>query len=137
MMKKIIGCDFDNTIVKYGDVFYKYALKERLIDDRTPKDKQSIRDLIRKKPNGNDLWTILQGSVYGEHMDEAKMAIGLEDFLNLCQVQNLKVCIISHKTKYPALGPRINLQDMLFQTIFLPYTYALTEFWLRLLNKSL
>ena len=109
-MKQHIGIDFDNTIVTYNEVFHKYALQLKLILPKVKKNKQAIRDAIRSLPNGNDKWTQLQGLVYGEYMDEAESMQGVESFLKACKENSFKVSIISHKTVYPALGPRINLQ---------------------------
>ncbi len=107
---KNIGIDFDNTIVVYDEVFHKYALKLGLILPGVKKNKQAIRDAIRVLPNGNDKWTELQGLVYGKYMDEAESTKGVESFLKVCKKSPFKVLIISHKTLYPAIGSRINLQ---------------------------
>lgn len=105
-----IGIDFDNTIVTYDRVFHKYALMAGLITTDVKKNKQAVRDAVRLLPKGNDKWTELQGLVYGKYMDEAEIMEGVEDFLNSCKKNSIKVSIISHKTVYPAMGPRINLQ---------------------------
>jgi len=108
--KKRIGIDFDNTIVTYDNVFHKYALKAGLISHELEKSKQAVRDAIRSLPNGNDRWTELQGLVYGKYIDEAEPMQGVEDFLKACKENSFKISIISHKTVYPALGSRVNLQ---------------------------
>lgn len=109
-MTQHIGIDFDNTIIAYNEVFHKYALKSGLILNNVKKNKQAIRDAIRALPEGNDKWTKLQGLVYGKYMDEARPTQGIESFLKVCKNNSFKVLIISHKTVYPAMGPRVNLQ---------------------------
>ena len=106
-----IGIDFDNTIVKYDNAFYHQALKRGLIDKGTMKNKQAIRDAIRRLPHGNDKWTQLQGIMYGLHMDEAQLIEGIGRFLLKCKKEKVRVSVISQKTIYPAMGPRVNLQD--------------------------
>lgn len=106
-----IGIDFDNTIVTYDNVFHKYACKLGLISKTVKKNKQEIRDTIRRLSNGNDKWTELQGLVYGCYMDEAESAEGIEQFLTECRGHAIKISIISHKTIYPAKGPLVNLQE--------------------------
>lgn len=108
---KHIGIDFDNTIVTYDDVFYRHALRLKLILPGIERNKQVIRDSIRTLPKGNDKWTELQGLVYGKYMAEAEPMEGVESFLKACKENSVKVSIISHKTLYPAIGPRINLQS--------------------------
>ncbi len=108
-MTKHIGLDFDNTIITYDEVFHKYALKSELILNEVKKNKQVIRDAIRALPEGNDKWTELQGFVYGKHVCEARLTRGVESFFEACKRNSVKVSIISHKTLYPASGPRVNL----------------------------
>ena len=105
-----LGIDFDNTVVTYDRIFHKYALREQLISCGVPKNKQKIRDKIRMLPQGNERWTELQALVYGCYMDEAEPADGIREFLELCKKKLVKVSIISHKTIYPAKGPRVNLR---------------------------
>lgn len=110
-MKKRIGIDFDNTIVTYDEVFYKYALQEGLISPDVKKNKKAIRDAIRGLPDGNTKWTELQGMVYGTHMEEALPVPGIENFLAACKKNFFEVFIISHKTIMPFKGPKVNLQQ--------------------------
>jgi len=105
-----IGIDFDNTIVNYDDAFYHQALKLGLIQKGTIRNKQAIRDAIRRLPHGNDKWTELQGIVYGLHMKEAQLIEGVGCFLLKCKQEKVRVSILSQKTMYPAMGPRVNLR---------------------------
>ncbi len=107
-----IGIDFDNTFVTYDEVFYKYALEQNLIPKEVKMFKQNIRDSIRKLPNGNDRWTELQAYVYGSKMSEARPAEGIECFLQQCRQNSIKISIVSHKTMYPAMGPRVKLREI-------------------------
>jgi hypothetical protein len=106
-----IGIDFDNTIINYGQLFHKYAINRFGMPPGTEPDKNAIRSYFWSLPEGNTLWTELQGIVYGEKILEANPAEGLFHFLSLCKKTEITVCIISHKSEYPALGPRINLRD--------------------------
>ena len=105
-----IGVDFDNTIVNYNEVFYKYAFKKGLVTPEIKKEKHHIREAIWKLPNGNDLWTMLQGSVYGVNILEAKPMYGVKKFFKACQEESISISIVSHKTKYPEKGPTIDLR---------------------------
>jgi len=104
-----IGMDFDNTVVVYDEVFYVHAVKLGLIKKGLRKNKQIIRDTIRHLPDGESEWIKLQGLVYGLNIDEAGPAEGVEDFLTICKEKRVPVSIISHKTLYPALGPKYDL----------------------------
>ena len=61
---KILGIDFDNTIVKYDNLFHKIALEKGLIDTSAGKRKKEIRDYLRSRNKGGE-FTLLQGEVYG------------------------------------------------------------------------
>lgn len=109
-MRKI-GIDFDNTIVSYDEVFYKHALEENLIGPHVAMKKNAVRDAVRILPDGNTRWTELQGTVYGRFMPEASLMPGVERFLDQCRRHSVRVSVISHKTLFPFMGPRVNLHD--------------------------
>ena len=100
-----IGIDFDNTIVSYDKVFYEVALEKSLIPPHVRKSKIAVRDYLRNKQQ-NDIWTELQGYVYGKRMLQAEIFKGFIDFLDFSKKNNLEIVIISHKTKYPYEGKK-------------------------------
>lgn len=106
-----IGIDFDNTIVRYDDLFWTCAREQDLVGDEVPRTKRAVRDAIRLLPQGNERWTELQGLVYGHRILEADPAPGVVEFLERCRDLDVDVVIISHKTLTPAAGPAWNLHD--------------------------
>ena len=110
MSSLVIGIDFDNTIAIYDELFHKCALEQELILPEMPKIKRVIRDHIRQLPNGEERWIILQAIVYGQRMDEAKMAENFDRFLFWAKEREHQVYIISHKSQYPSKGPQIDLR---------------------------
>ena len=106
-----IGIDFDNTIVTYDKVFHHHAVRLGLIPADMVMSKREIRDAIRQLPDGESRWIELQGLVYGLHIDEAEFSPGIERFLSACKNRSVRIFIISHKTPYPALGPRYDLRE--------------------------
>lgn len=106
----VVGIDFDNTIVTYDNVFYKVALEEGLIPKDLPASKGQIRDHLLKK-NQEDVWTELQGIVYGKRMLDAKPFAGVLEFFNRTKEWSINICIISHRTHYPFLGPQYDLHQ--------------------------
>lgn len=99
----IIGIDFDNTIIQYDNVFFDVALKLNFIQPHCPKNKFSIREQVRQLNDGEIKWRKLQALVYGEHISSAYLAPGFIDFIGYCRKLNIKVYIISHKTKFAYL----------------------------------
>lgn len=107
-----LGIDFDNTIVSYDRLFHRHAvMRGHLPPDAPSMGKREIRDRIRLLPEGETRWIELQGLVYGKHIDEAEPAPGLDRFLTACASQAVRVFIISHKTRYPALGEQYDLRQ--------------------------
>jgi hypothetical protein len=110
MIQPVVGIDFDNTIVSYDDVFYNVALEQKLIPVNTPKNKESVRNCLRACGK-EDSWIKLQGYVYGSRMREAVAFPAVKDFLVAAIQKNMKVYIISHKTRHPYKGPRYDLHQ--------------------------
>jgi transketolase len=104
----IIGIDFDNTVVCYDQVFRKVAFERGAIPESTPASKNAVRDYLRRVGR-EDLWTELQGYVYGARMEEACPFPGVFDFFDSCRVKGHSVFIISHRTRYPYLGEKYDL----------------------------
>lgn len=96
----IIGVDFDNTLVTYGELFHEIALEQGLISPTIDKNKKSIRDHIRGLPDGEVEWQKIQALAYGPRMQDAKLIDGVRTFFKLCNLNNAKVYIISHKTEF-------------------------------------
>ena len=69
-----IGIDFDNTIVSYDALFHKVAREQGVVPPNTPANKLAVRDYLRQIGK-EDLWTEMQGYVYGERMDEVRAVV--------------------------------------------------------------
>jgi hypothetical protein len=105
-----IGVDFDNTIVSYDGVFHRVALEQGLVPPTIAPTKLAVRDWLRDKGK-EDLWTEMQGYVYGARMESAEAYPGVLDFFSWARSAGIPVSIISHKTKQPFLGPRYDLHE--------------------------
>ncbi len=105
-----IGVDFDNTIVCYDEVFHKVALEQRHIPERIPVSKTLVRDYLRESGK-EDVWTEMQGYVYGKRMQDAELFPDIRVFFQWAKISNIPVMIISHKTRFPYRGPKYDLHD--------------------------
>lgn len=105
-----IGLDFDNTIVKYDQVFYDVAIEWGVPLQSVPVHKLAVRDFL-KGLGQEDLWTEMQGYVYGVCMDRAELYPGLIRFIQEMRQLGHSIVIISHKTRYPFLGPKYDLHS--------------------------
>ena len=106
----LIGVDFDNTIVCYDELFHRVAVEQGLIPPSVPATKSAVRRHLESQSEG-DVWTELQGYVYGVRMAEAPAFPGVFDFFRRGAQSGLSLAIISHKTRYPARGPRYDLHE--------------------------
>lgn len=106
----IIGLDFDNTIVKYDDLFHRVALEKKLISKEIPVNKFEVRNYLRQMGK-EDVWTEMQGYVYGARMEEAIAYDGAIEFLVWAKTNGHQLAIISHKTKFPFAGEKYDLHS--------------------------
>ena len=68
-----LGLDFDNTLIDYDEVFYEIACEKNLIPKNIGKTKVKVRKFL--KDNGEEeLFTLLQGEVYGSKINLAFLA---------------------------------------------------------------
>jgi hypothetical protein len=98
-MRRVIGIDFDNTIVTYDRVFYEAALERGLIAADIEPTKLAIRDCIRQSADGDVAWQRMQGLVYGPLMARAQLMSGLGDFLTRSRRAGHRIVVVSHKTE--------------------------------------
>jgi hypothetical protein len=106
----VIGVDFDNTIVCYDELFHRVAVEQGLIPASVPATKSEVRQYLEARGQG-DTWTELQGDVYGVRLPSAPAFPGVLEFFRYCISTGVPLSIISHKTRYPALGPRHDLHQ--------------------------
>ncbi len=100
-VRRIIGVDFDNTLVSYDEAIYRIAVERGLIAPATTRSKRTIRDALRRLPGGEDAWQDIQRLVYGVRIVEARLREGVSEFFAQCHAHQTKVFIVSHKTEFP------------------------------------
>jgi len=106
----LIGIDFDNTIVSYDTLFHKVATEQGAVPESTLPTKLAVRDHLRAIDK-EDVWTEMQGYVYGARMDEAEAYPGVIEFFRWARACRIPVCIVSHKTLHPFIGPQYDLHQ--------------------------
>jgi len=104
----VIGVDFDNTIVRYDDVFGRVALDLGLVPPHAATSKTAVRDHLRSIGQ-EDRWTELQGIIYGPRMMDAELFPGVAAFFARRREAGTPVAIVSHRTRFPYLGERHDL----------------------------
>jgi hypothetical protein len=104
----ILGIDLDNTLVCYDGLFHAAAVAEGFMPPDGPRNKREVRSWFVDR-NREDDFTWLQGRVYGSDLALAKPYPGaLACIANLIRA-GVEVHVISHKTRFPVLGPRHDL----------------------------
>jgi len=104
----LIAFDFDNTIVSYDSLFHKVAKEQGVIPHDLAVNKLAVRDHLRATEREN-IWTEMQGYVYGARMNEAEAYADVIKVMQNLQSENHRLAIISHKTKHPYLGKKYDL----------------------------
>jgi hypothetical protein len=108
-----IGIDLDNTIISYDKAFQLAAKSKGLVAKDCNLNKKGIRNLIRQRENGELEWQKLQGYVYSEGLQNAKLFPGVFRFLWLCRERKFQVEVVSHKTEYGHFDQRkISIRDI-------------------------
>lgn len=105
----ILGVDFDNTLACYSDLFYTLALERGLIDQAVARDKRSVRDALRRRGLEQE-WTELQGLAYGQRLLAAPPFPAAIETLRVLHRAGISLRVVSHKTCFPARGPRYDLR---------------------------
>lgn len=104
----MIALDLDNTIICYDEAFRAAAAQlECLPEPGIAANKSSIK-AAALACGGNDLWTRLQGLVYGEQIGKATLFPGCAEFVASAQEE---LVIVSHKTQFPVLGDKKDLRE--------------------------
>ncbi len=104
----IIGIDFDNTIINYGNLFLEAGLSLGVLPENTGCSKKAIRDYLIGIGREQD-WIRIQGLVYGDYIQKATIMEGFFQFSHRCYENGWKIFIISHKTRDAIVGERFNL----------------------------
>ena len=104
----LLGLDFDNTLVRYDNLFHQLALEKGLISQSVPPNKTLIRNHLRLLGKEKE-FTLLQGEVYGCRILEASATSGLYNALKELKTKSVPMVIISHKTQKPYTGPAHDL----------------------------
>jgi hypothetical protein len=111
-----IGLDFDNTIIRYDDVFREAAKGRGLVSTEFYGTKRQVRSAIRLLPDGELQWQALQGYVYGKGIQNATPFAGLGNFLRRARTHGDTVLVVSHKTEYGHFDPdHVNLRHAAMQ----------------------
>jgi len=107
-----IGLDFDNTLIRYDEVFCRAAVERGLLPAGFTGSKQDVRDAIRLITDGELKWQALQGYVYGKGIGGAVPFPGVEDFLKSARERGDTLIVVSHKTEFGHFDPdKVNLRQ--------------------------
>jgi hypothetical protein len=104
-----IGIDLDNTIICYDELFVLVA-REEGYDCNQATTKKDIKSWFHSN-DMYDVFTRIQGLVYGKYIDRANLFKGVKACFTNWRSDQHKLYIVSHKTKYPVLGEKINLRE--------------------------
>lgn len=106
-----IGIDFDNTIVCYDNAYKSFIDENQLPPSDEPLKKQVKQHFFKDSESGNLHWTQFQGQLYGKEIIKAQPYDGLINFLAFAQKKQWTIFIISHKSRFPAIGELYDFHD--------------------------
>lgn len=106
-----VGLDLDGTVVLYDAALHRWAVERFGMPAEVPVRKGAVRAYFFGRKGGAQRWIELQGFVYGTRLSEAVPALGVHRFLRACSTHGIEVRVVSHKTEYPVIGPRVSLRN--------------------------
>jgi len=106
----LIGLDLDNTIICYDKLFARIAFEFGWISQAEDLPKSRVKAEVMER-FGNDTWTELQAHVYGPAIAGAEPFPGVESAVRAWRAAGHDLVVISHKTRFPALGPQCDLRE--------------------------
>lgn len=104
-----VGIDIDNTSIDYSLSFTRKAQDLTGVSLPRNMSKRDVQSFV-VKTRGEELWTQIQGSVYSESPLKAEVSEGLREFLAIANIQQASVVFVSHKTRFPIVGPKVDLR---------------------------
>ncbi|MBI4061657.1 MAG: hypothetical protein HY403_09530 [Elusimicrobia bacterium] len=110
MTKLRIGIDFDNTLIRYDEVFHGLAAARGWTPRRGAASKAAVKKRLLAE-DGNDLrWQALQALAYGPKIGKARAFPGFAEFLRAAVKRGDEVFIVSHKSERSHYDPSIELR---------------------------
>ena len=106
----MIALDLDNTIICYDDAFRAAAEETGCPPANASPINKAVVKASALAQGGNELWTCLQGIAYGSGIYKAKLFPGCAGFIHRALDRGETLAIVSHKTEYPEIGPKVNLR---------------------------
>jgi len=103
-----IGFDLDNTIFDYSEALEQLVKKDLRFPRTQISKKEHVKSYLIKHFN-EDSWTEFQGKLYTSCFENVSVSPNTIQLLNDLSKHH-EVHILSHKTKFPVLGPRIDMR---------------------------
>ena len=107
---RFIAFDLDNTILDYGTSLHQLRLDRAELNKISAYTKADFKLRVIAE-FGEDYWTELQGFLYTKYVAYAQVDPQFLELLNYLESNQWQTSIISHKTEFPYLGPKLNMRD--------------------------
>lgn len=105
-----IAFDLDNTILDYETSLHQLKLDRVELQEISANNKVDFKLRVIAE-FGKDYWTELQGFLYTEYVAYSRIDPKFIELLNYLESHQWQTSIISHKTEFPYMGPKLNLRD--------------------------
>lgn len=105
-----VAFDLDNTIFDYETSLLQLKLDRAELNTLSASNKTDFKLQVITE-FGEDYWTELQGFLYTEYVAYSRIDPEFIDLLNYLKVNKWQTSIISHKTEFPYMGPKLNMRE--------------------------
>lgn len=106
-----IGLDFDNTVIRYDEVFRRLAARRGWLPRRPALSKEAVKARLIAQDGHDRRWQALQAEAYGKEIMGARLFPGCLAFLRRAARAGHEVFVVSHKSKASHFDPSVKLRD--------------------------
>jgi hypothetical protein len=109
-LKLKIGVDFDNTLIRYDEVFRDLAAERGWIGKTSAASKDAVKKRLLSEDGHDRRWQALQAQAYGSKISKARAFPGFAEFLRAATLRGDEVFIVSHKSERSHFDPSVKLR---------------------------
>jgi hypothetical protein len=112
----LLGFDLDNTLFDYSEAVQMAGWDLLQIPPSSKLTKEILKQTVQKEL-GDVVWTELQGLLYTAYLKFVTIDSQALELLRFLKHETPhEIQIVSHKTEFPIIGPRVNMRDLATQT---------------------
>lgn len=111
-----IGIDIDHTVLDYSESINMLSRCNSLLKGVVLREKEELKHYVTEN-HGGEVWTELQGELYGKYINYANLYPGVLESLACFESVGISWYLVSHKTEFPIRGYPFPLRRATFRRL--------------------